>query len=336
MDPVSHALLGATVAAVGQPRARVRVAALVGGVAALLVDLDVLIQSESDPLLQLEYHRQFTHALLFTPVGALLATLLLWWWTRTRITFRQSWGMACWGYLTAGPLDACTSYGTQLLWPFTETRFAWSIIPVVEPVATMMLMVALYRGVRSEQRGWLVAGLVGIALWFGGAAWQQQRATVLALEWAQARGHQVAGLHVKPTMMNLLLWRAVYKNGHEIQSVAVRPGWWDVSRIYPGATAPWLDVEKPLPGIPQQSRLAEDIRRFSALSGEFVVVHPQRPDWFGDGRYAMLPHTMAPLWGIVVDPAHPERPAPFDNFRFWPSGTLSVFLEMVLGRTLAG
>jgi hypothetical protein len=41
-------------------------------------DLDVLISSRTDPLLFLEYHRQFTHSLVFIPFGAGLVALAIW------------------------------------------------------------------------------------------------------------------------------------------------------------------------------------------------------------------------------------------------------------------
>ncbi|MBF0147739.1 MAG: metal-dependent hydrolase [Magnetococcales bacterium] len=332
MDPVSHALLGATAAAVFQPREHLRVAAVVGGLAALLADLDVLIRSAEDPLMQLEYHRQFTHALLFTPVGGLVAALLLYRWTRRRLSFRQSWTMASLGYLTAGPLDACTSYGTQLLWPWSDTRFAWSILPVVEPVTTLLLMVLLHQAVRCRKRRWLVAAVAGLGCWFSVAAWQQQRAVTLAQMWARERGDVHIDLRVKPTMMNLVLWRAVYRSGDRIQAVAVRPGVWGAPTLYPGESAPWIRTDQPLPGIPETSRLAQDLRRFDRLSDRFMVVHPERSDLFGDGRYALLPHAIAPLWGIVVDPDKPDRPAPFDEFRMWQPDTARTFWAMLLGR----
>lgn len=66
MDPLSQAALGAVV-----PQNIVRKTAsdslsllrigIIGALAGMAPDLDVLIQSSTDPLLQLEYHRQFTH-----------------------------------------------------------------------------------------------------------------------------------------------------------------------------------------------------------------------------------------------------------------------------------
>ncbi|MBF0161138.1 MAG: metal-dependent hydrolase [Magnetococcales bacterium] len=332
MDPVTHALLGGTMAVLFTPRPRLITASVVGGCAALLADLDVLIHSSQDPLLQLEFHRQFTHALLFTPVGGLVAALLLWWWARGRATFRQTWMMGCWGYVTAGPLDACTSYGTQLLWPFSDLRIAWSIVPVVEPVTTILLAIFLRLALLRRRRRWAVVGGITLGLWLGVAWLQHQRAIDMALFWAQQRGDPVEVLHVKPTLMNLVLWRAVYKSGPDIQSVALRPGLWEEARLYPGERARWIDPTKPLPGIPMESVLGQDVRRFVRLSDHFVVIHPRHPQVLGDGRYAMLPHTIDPLWGITLDPNRLERHAPFDTFRAWWPENAGVLLHMLLGR----
>ena len=76
MDPVTQGVLGAAVVlAVAKPE-RIVVAGLLGGLSGMAPDLDVLIRSSSDPMLFLEYHRQFSHALLFIPVGALLCDRL--------------------------------------------------------------------------------------------------------------------------------------------------------------------------------------------------------------------------------------------------------------------
>ena len=88
-------------------------------------DLDVLIRSSHDPLLFLEYHRQFTHSLFFIPVGALICALAFYPVTRRALSFRETWILSALGYATHGLLDACTTYGTLLLWPFSQERFAW-------------------------------------------------------------------------------------------------------------------------------------------------------------------------------------------------------------------
>lgn len=78
MDPISQAALGALApqallrAPTATKRHLLRVGCI-GALAGMAPDLDVLIRSSSDPLLQLEFHRQFTHSLVFIPIGAALA-----------------------------------------------------------------------------------------------------------------------------------------------------------------------------------------------------------------------------------------------------------------------
>ena len=49
---------------------------MVGLAAGLLADADVLISSANDPLLNIEYHRHFSHSLFFIPIGAAIAWML--------------------------------------------------------------------------------------------------------------------------------------------------------------------------------------------------------------------------------------------------------------------
>ncbi|MDB2316436.1 metal-dependent hydrolase, partial [Luminiphilus sp.] len=44
------------------------------------------------------------------------------------LRYQQVWLVALVGYATHGLLDACTTYGTMLLWPFSDARIAWSNI----------------------------------------------------------------------------------------------------------------------------------------------------------------------------------------------------------------
>jgi len=75
LDPISQGSLGAAVAASASHRDELRAGAVAGLLAGLAPDLDVLIRSGSDPLLFLEFHRQFTHALAFVPLWLRLGGL---------------------------------------------------------------------------------------------------------------------------------------------------------------------------------------------------------------------------------------------------------------------
>ena len=61
MDPLSQATLGAAAAQSVIKKADLARIGLIGALAGMAPDLDVLIQSPTDPLLQLEYHLSLIH-----------------------------------------------------------------------------------------------------------------------------------------------------------------------------------------------------------------------------------------------------------------------------------
>src|SRR5574340_1451650 len=166
MDILTHGLLGGTLAQSCSRKSEARAATTTGFLAALLADADALIRSSTDPLLVLEYHRQFTHSLVFIPFGALLVSLILWPAFKLSgrlLGFRRIYLYALLGCATSGLLDACTSYGTHLLWPFAGDRIAWSIVPIFDPLFSLLLGAALFagwrwRGTLPARIGLLLAG----------------------------------------------------------------------------------------------------------------------------------------------------------------------------------
>lgn len=65
MDPVSQGLVGAVLPQSVSNKKEIRLAAAIGFLSGLLADIDVIIHSSTDPLMFLDYHRQFTHSLVF-------------------------------------------------------------------------------------------------------------------------------------------------------------------------------------------------------------------------------------------------------------------------------
>jgi inner membrane protein len=305
MDIVTHAVMGAALAAVaassrpgtdGTALARRRLAAGVGAVAGLLPDADALIQSGGDALLVLDYHRHFTHALVFVPVGALIAALLMWPFLRRRMSFATLYLCSVAGYLPHPLLDACTSYGTHLWLPFSQHKAAWNLIAVVDPLFTLLLAVPLIFFLRrsgSTAVRWSL--LLGLA-YFGLSLFQQQRAEAAAVLLAQQRGHQATQLSVKPSMANLVLWRSLYAHDGRVQVDAFYLGL--TLRHYPGASATLLDASGAKQVAAGDAKRLHDIERFRLFSDGFLVLDPAHPGFVGDARYAMQPNVIAPIWGL--------------------------------------
>jgi len=330
MDIVTQGLLGAAMAQSAAPGRDIRRALGIGLFAGLLADADVLIQSEGDALLTLEYHRHFTHALLFIPLGALVAALLLWPWLRKSMSFPAVYRYSLLGYLLSGVLDALTSYGTYLYWPFSDARAAWNLIAVVDPLFTLLLLGGVvFAVIRASPRPVHLALLCCLG-YLSLSAFQQARVAQAMQQVAAARGDRAEAIAVKPTMGNIVLWRVVYLTRDEIVADAMQavgrelvhyPG--DrVARISPAA----LDKIAP-PG----SVLHDDLRTFHRLSDGYLAWHPQHPGVIGDARYAMLPDRLRPLWGIGIDPAQPQRHAELLTFRQTGAADRTRFFCMLRG-----
>ena len=140
MDPLSQGIVGSVAAQQKNSKEKILLITIIGFLSGMAPDLDVFIRSSYDPLLAIEFHRQFTHSLIFIPFGALIVTVF------TRLiffkilSFFENYIFAIIGYATHGFLDACTSYGTQLMWPFSNERYAWNIISIIDPLLTIPIL----------------------------------------------------------------------------------------------------------------------------------------------------------------------------------------------------
>ena len=334
MDIFTHGLVGATVAQAGARREEMRYATVIGFCAPLLADADALIRSADDPLLTLEYHRHFTHALIFIPFGALLAAMILWPFLKRRLEFKRMYLYALLGYGTGGLLDACTSYGTRLLWPFSAEGIAWSIISIFDPLFAFMLIVTLIFGLVKNTQTAARVGLLLVAGYLSIGAVQHNRAENLARELAAQRGHSVERIVAKPTLGNLLLWRSVYRTGDTYYVDAVRVGLLGGTRVYNGTEIQSFELARDLPQLVPGSVVHQDILRFEKFSDGFLVRHPERPDVLGDVRFSMSPTSARPLWGIEFKIDRPDQHAMFNNYREMSQKERALFISMLFGRLL--
>ncbi len=340
MDIVTHGLLGALTAMAVCRHRPMRQAAVCGAVGGLLPDVDVFIQSSTDPLLVLEYHRGFTHSLAFAPLGALLATLLLGGLFAgagrlrgglgRQLTWPQIYALALVGYVSAVLLDACTSYGTHLVWPFTDNPVSLSIIAVMDPLFSITLLFCLAAALvrQSLPPAWLGLALAAGYLITGFV--QHGRAEAAAWRLAEQRQLQPTRIIVKPTMGNILLWRALTVAEHAVWADAVRTGILAPVVVYGGEQAALIDPHS-WGALPAGSRSYQDLQRFYGFADQLLVTHPDEPNLLGDARYAMLPTSTVPLWGIVLDPAEPETAVQFVTRREFSPAMRQQFMNMLRG-----
>ncbi len=302
MDPLSQGVLGAAAAnSIASPK-DARIACLLGFLAGMAPDLDVFIRSNSDPLLFLEYHRQFTHSLIFIPIGGVVCGWVLHrLFAKSRgLALRQSVFYCTLGYATHALLDACTTYGTQLFWPFTDARYAWNTVSVIDPLFTVPVLILIVIAVARRQPTFARVALVWAIAYPTIGLVQRDRAEAAGWQLAGERGHQPISLEAKPGFANLLLWKIVYRteDAFYVDGVRVALG----TRVYDGASIPKLDLERDFPWLDHSSQQAKDIERFRWFSSGYVAVDPVHPNRITDIRHSFLPNQIAGLWSIQLSP----------------------------------
>lgn len=330
MDPLTQTALGALVAQACARRGRQGRAALAGALGGLLPDADVFIRSASDPLLFLEYHRHFTHSLAFVPIGAFVAATLAWLLGRGRWAWRELWLYAALGWLTHGPLDACTSYGTHLAWPFDQGRVAWGVIAILDPLFTLPLLVGVGLGLagRRLRRAWLGLALGYLAL----CGVQHQRAAEAQAALCEARGLEVSRRSVKPSIGTNLLFRSIVEVEGAYHVDAIRVPWFGAPQVLEGARVAPLDLERFEEQYPLDALQRGDVERFRFFSDGYLIAHPTQPGVIGDLRYAALPDTLEPLWGIDARDVAPGEHLAYRTFRSLDAAERRRYLDLVLGR----
>lgn len=330
MDLLTQGLLGAAVAQSGSKQSETKIATLIGFLAGLLADADVLIYSAKDALYTIEYHRHFTHALIFIPVGALIASLLLWPLMKKHLVFGRLFFYCLLGYLLSGVLDALTSFGTYLYWPFSNERVAWNIISIIDPVFSFILLASILIGLKVKKTIVVRGGLLACVCYLLLSAWQLDRAETYMIQLAQQRGHAVEDLVVKPSLGNNFLWRSTYMFNGRIYVDAVRTGL-DGIKHYPGNSIALLQQDEIEQRFASNSVLYNDIQRFKYFSADYLAWHPDNPGVIGDVRYALLPDSISPLWGIEFDAAQDQQHVRFVTYRNNSRENRSRFFAMLKG-----
>lgn len=330
MDPLTQGVLGASLPQASSQRKHAGIAGLLGFLGGMAPDLDVLIRSSSDPLLFLEYHRQFTHSLIFIPIGGALCGLLLHLLLGRRwgLRWSQSWLYCTLGYATHALLDTCTTYGTQLLWPFSDARFAWNNVSVIDPLFTVPMLVLVVLAARRKQPRYAQAALFWGLLYLGLGVVQRDRAEAVGWEIAQGRQHQPIRLEAKPSFANLLVWKVVYETADRYYVDAVRVG--SYSKIYPGDSVEKLDIPRDLPWLDSSSQQAQDIERFRWFSNGYIAKEPGNSNRIIDVRYSMVPNEVNALWGIELSPrAGPLQHVEYRTERRGAEQQVGTLLEMI-------
>ena len=331
MDPISQGLLGGSLAGAFSKKNNINKAVFCGFIGGLAPDLDVLIKSSSDPLLSIDYHRHFTHSLIFSPIGGFLVSLIVFFIFKNKLPFKLIFLFSSLGYFSHGFLDACTSYGTILFWPFSDVRVGLNIISIIDPIFTLTLLIffiftLVFNSVFLIRTGLFLSMFLLIFNFF---KYQQVESYVKNI--AKERKHQIKKIFLNPTIGNNILWRSIYKHNNHYYIDAIYYPLFGKPKYKKGSKINVINEEKVFPSLPTNSTQRKDIKRFSYFSQGYIYIHPDHDNLIADLRYGTLPYDYKSLWGIEIDPYNPNNHVIFKNIRNFNESIYDEFWQMLRG-----
>lgn len=211
MDSLTQIVLGAAVGEAVLGRKVGWKAALYGAIAGTIPDLDVLIKPFVDTVTALEWHRGVTHSILFSVVMAPIFGWLVSRWEKAASWKNWSW-LFFWALFTHPLLDAHTTWGTQLFWPF-DLRVAYKNIFVIDPLYTLPFLIFLILALRRKRDDpkrrrlnnlglFISSGYLIVTLILKGVTFQKFKNALIDQNIAYTE------LETKPSPMNTIMWTA--------------------------------------------------------------------------------------------------------------------------------
>ena len=144
MDSLTQIVLGASVAEATLGKKIGNKAIILGAIAGTIPDLDIVTRFFVDDLTASVMHRGFSHSLIFPFVAAPILAWILKkiYYNYSDVSFNDWFKMFFLAIITHPLLDAQTTWGTQLFWPF-EWRVAVENIFIIDPIYTLPFLTFL-------------------------------------------------------------------------------------------------------------------------------------------------------------------------------------------------
>ena len=331
MDPISQAVTGAAVSQFIK-KVPIRQVILCGIIGGLFPDIDIFIRSNEDPFLSLEYHRHFTHALLFVPVIAFVVSVLIYVIIyRRRVSFFSVFMPTSLGVASHGVLDSLTTYGTYLYWPVSSVRESFNFISIIDPLYTLPILLLLLLAYFMKKHSFSFMAFLWGALYLSFGAYQHYTVKEYIVKIAAERGHKAENILITPSIFNNILWRTIYRHNDTYYVDAIRHIPWQKTIHYPGGrTAVYRQNLQDTPSNKQE----KDIERFEKFAQGYLYVPGEYPDDIADLRYSGLPNGLKPLWGIRLLKEDFNRHAQLHRYSVNVNDQMDILKRMLLGEKI--
>ncbi len=242
MDTITHVLTGGVIAKAIDDEKIENWGTLTGLAMGFFPDSDFVLGLFNRQF-YLEYHRDFTHSLLLVPFYAFFFS-----WLFVKISKRPHfWSFYKISLSVLGShviLDLLTSYGTMILSPFFEHRFAWDLVFIIDLVFSGIVFFPLMISIFWKNKArWICRGsLIGLVLYILFCGVQHHRAIELTKSFAKNLSEETIQVASLPQPISPFRW-ANYVETHD--------------KVYQGFVD--LNLNKPSQPVSRQTEFRSNI-----------------------------------------------------------------------------
>ena len=211
MDPITHAVVGLSVAVLtGEPLA-LSSPAVIGCLAGSMIpDGDIIMQLKGD-YVYLKNHRGLSHSIpmMFVYAGALTGLLWLFF---GNIDFWRVFLVTLLGCFSHIALDITNSYGAQVLWPLSKKRITFDLLLIYDP----MLIIVCLTVILPYTRG-IIPPYISVLIFAGYLVLRhlmKKMAQGIVFENLEGK-YKPVDFRILPSMIGLIKWHFILSTGKE-------------------------------------------------------------------------------------------------------------------------
>ncbi|MFZ5352987.1 MAG: metal-dependent hydrolase [Bacillota bacterium] len=205
MDPITHAIVGLSLAVLSGEPVSLSNPALIGCVAgAMAPDIDIVMQLKGD-YYYLKNHRGISHSIPMLIFYSLIIGTALW------LVFGASspikiMALTFAGCLSHTLLDLTNSYGAKFLWPFYNKKIAFDLLLIYDPMLLIISSLIIFPIFKEHIPSYLVAGAF---LYYLGLRLYMRAKVRKILDESYGKTYNMKYMRVLPSMIGLTKWHFI-------------------------------------------------------------------------------------------------------------------------------
>lgn len=268
VDSLTHIVYGAALGEAMLGRKIGHRAALVGAIVNSLPDLDVIATSiVHDDISYLEIHRSYSHAALTLILFAFPLAWLLNKMLPGKFSYKYWYTFSVVGLLTHSLLDCFTTFGTQLLLPFSNYLVGFNNLSIIDPLFTLPMLVLVvicffFKREKPIRQKLAVAAVAYCVTYILFTFTMKYSAYTVFKDELDRKGVAVNTIYTTPSMLNCLLWSGIAVSGDTIYTG-------EYSVLQKRKEVNWI-------AFPKNERLLDQV----TLKHDVEVLK-----WFSQGKY---------------------------------------------------